>query len=191
MSEFEEALLSRPDHVFISIIACTDDLNSIGYLNYLDINMPRLDICDDYENELVEVRSIQGENCVFTFGDYVTKCILGPIFQNLDKLDEYKISSDNFNQTVKNLKIVNPNTKSNNNDRSNLAKFNIKDTSKLKTRKSSSTDTLKISQTPTKAVYHQDAENKTLSISNSSAVEHVISINISLFQKIRFYFLIT
>ena len=40
--EFRNVFLSRPSIVYTSIVACTDDDGSIGYLNRWDKEMPRL-----------------------------------------------------------------------------------------------------------------------------------------------------
>jgi len=81
----------RPTNVFTNIVACTNDERSIGYLNGLDRELPRLDVVDDYASELAEIRRIKGSNFQFTFGDYVTKSILGSISPDLDRYDETPI----------------------------------------------------------------------------------------------------
>ncbi len=89
--EFKQTLLNRPTNVFTNIVACTNDERSIGYLNGLDCELPRLDVVDDYASELAEIRRIKGSNFQFTFGDYVTKSILGSISPDLDRYDETPI----------------------------------------------------------------------------------------------------
>jgi hypothetical protein len=89
--EFKQTLLNRPTNVFTNIVACTNDERSIGYLNGLDRELPRLDVVDDYASELAEIRRIKGSNFQFTFGDYVTKSILGSISPDLDRYDETPI----------------------------------------------------------------------------------------------------
>lgn len=68
-------------------MACTDDEESMAYLNEADRNINQLDVCDDYLSERKEVLAAQGPNYHFTRGDYVTKAMLGaidPFFDNLD-----------------------------------------------------------------------------------------------------------
>lgn len=86
--EFKQTLLNRPSNVFTNIAACTNDERSIGYLNGLDRELPRLDVVDDYSSELAEVKKVKGPSFPFTFGDYVTKSILGSISPDLDRYDE-------------------------------------------------------------------------------------------------------
>lgn len=86
--EFVETLANRPSYVYTSIVACTDDKFSIGYLNGLDHKLPRLDVVDNYSNELAEVESTQGRSVSFTHGDYITKSLIGSIDPQLDRLDE-------------------------------------------------------------------------------------------------------
>ncbi len=90
--EFKECLKNRPDYVFTNIIACTDDQSSIGYLNGLDKEYARLDVIDDYKSELTEILNVNGADFVFTFGDYITKSMIGSIDSDLDRLDENKTS---------------------------------------------------------------------------------------------------
>ncbi len=73
---------------FVTVLACTDDDDAIGYLNRWDVEIPRLDVVDDYTNERKEVQRAQGRQFAFTFGDYVVKILLGAVVPALDKLDE-------------------------------------------------------------------------------------------------------
>ena len=86
--EFKQTLQNRPSYVFTNIAACTDDDSSIGYLNGLDRELPRLDVIDDYAMELAEIKRKNGPAFQFSFGDYVTKAILGSISSDLDVSDE-------------------------------------------------------------------------------------------------------
>ena len=86
--EFKECLKNRPDYVFTTIVACTDDESSIGYLNGIDKEFARLDVVDDYKSELAEIKMFKGADFPFSYGDYVIKSMLGSIDPELDKLDE-------------------------------------------------------------------------------------------------------
>ncbi len=88
------------DKIFISIVACTDDESCIGYLNDLDKKIKNLDVSDDFYSEKQQILKVQGSKFSFTFGDYITKILLGLINQNMDKLDEVKLSE----QQLKNLR---------------------------------------------------------------------------------------
>ncbi len=94
MNLFMNVLKNRKpiDKIFITIVACTDDDASIGYLNDLDKKIKNLDVCDDYTSEKQQIQKIQGLEFSFTFGDYITKILLGSINQNIDKLDEKKLN---------------------------------------------------------------------------------------------------
>ncbi len=89
--EFEELLRHRPKNVFVSIVACTDDDDAVGYLNKLDRIVPGLDVVDDYTSECAEVRKVQGAKFPFSFGDYVVKTLLGSIDPAMDTLDERRL----------------------------------------------------------------------------------------------------
>lgn len=91
--EFEELLCNRPKNVFVSIVACTDDDASVGYLNKIDRIVPGIDVVDDYGSECAEVRKVQGAKFPFSFGDYVVKTLLGSIDPAMDALDERKLGA--------------------------------------------------------------------------------------------------
>ncbi len=86
--EFKQCLSNRPSNVFSTIVACTNDTNAIGYLNGLDKELPRLDVCDDYRSEFTELRSKRGPQFPFSYGDYIVKTLIGSIDVELDRWDE-------------------------------------------------------------------------------------------------------
>ncbi len=73
---FKQCLKSRPNNVYTNIIACTDDNESVEYLNHWDKTIKYLDICDDYRSERAEVKKAKGQSFPFTFGDYVVKSLI-------------------------------------------------------------------------------------------------------------------
>ena len=87
---FKECLLKREPFVYTTIVACTDDESSVNYLNEWDVELPRLDVVDDYRSERTETLNAQGPTFSFSFGDYVVKSLVGSIDPNLDDIDEIK-----------------------------------------------------------------------------------------------------
>ncbi|CAF1074956.1 unnamed protein product [Brachionus calyciflorus] len=87
---FKKCLLSRKpkDRIFTSIIACTDEDESIEYLNKWDREMYNLDVVDDFRSEKKQIQKVKGSKFSFSYGDYVVKCLLGSIDKSLDKCDE-------------------------------------------------------------------------------------------------------
>ena len=85
-------LKSRAKSVYTTIVSCTDEEDTMSYLNNWDRALPRLDVVDDYKSEKNEVLRVQGRSFRFTFGDYVVKSLLGSIDPSLDNLDEHKLS---------------------------------------------------------------------------------------------------
>lgn len=79
------------DRIFVTFIACTNDLQAVAYLNNFDKKIPFVDVSDDYHSERAEILAIQGKRFVFTYGDYVAKLLMGSIDQWFDKLDEKKV----------------------------------------------------------------------------------------------------
>jgi hypothetical protein len=75
----------------ITIRACTNDKNSIRYLNKLDADESLfLDVSDDYESEKLEIQQVVGREFTFAYGDYILKCLSGSFDAWMDKLDEPK-----------------------------------------------------------------------------------------------------
>ena len=86
--EFIQRVKSKPQNMFLTIVACTDDDASIKYLNVLDRKVPRVDVVDDYRSERNEIQAKKGKSYPFTFGDYVAKILLGSIDPTMDDMDE-------------------------------------------------------------------------------------------------------
>jgi len=94
---FTNTLRNRDyNRVFVSILACSDNKNDIGYLNKLDKDIPKLDVLDDYHSEKKEVQSKQGYNFPYSFGDHIARLLLGPVYPKYDRLDEYKIQPNYY-----------------------------------------------------------------------------------------------
>ncbi|CAF4329063.1 unnamed protein product [Rotaria sp. Silwood2] len=78
----------------VTFIACTDDEESIGYLNKWDKKISNIDVVDDYRSEREEIQKVQGKNFPFSFGDYVVKILMGAIDNWFDTLDEHRVNSN-------------------------------------------------------------------------------------------------
>ena len=75
--------------VFVSVLACTDKEEEIGWLNILDAAVPGVDVLDDYYSELEEVRKGKGPLFPYTFGDHVARYVLGSVFSKYDTVDGF------------------------------------------------------------------------------------------------------
>jgi uncharacterized protein YegL len=91
IKEFYKAVAQRQpiNKIFINIIACTDDDDSISYLNNMDHEIANVDVVDDYRNERNEVKAHFGGQYPFSYGDYVVKSLVGSIDPQLDSLDGF------------------------------------------------------------------------------------------------------
>ena len=91
MQLFVNTLKNRNvDRIFVSILACSDVDEEIGYLNGLDATVPHLDVLDDYSSEKKEVgRKNPGFKDCYTFGDHVARYFLGSIYSKYDSLDGF------------------------------------------------------------------------------------------------------
>ncbi len=83
---FKECLICRPNHVYTTILACTDEENSMEYLNNWDKYIQKLDVVDDFRTERKEVLRAKGINFNFSYGDYVAKCLVGSTDPTVDNL---------------------------------------------------------------------------------------------------------
>lgn len=82
--------LMYPNH-FITIALCTGDERVVGLYNTMDVDIPRVDVMDDYRSEKREITSIQGSSFPFSEADYLLKMLLGPRITLWDNLDEKKL----------------------------------------------------------------------------------------------------
>ena len=82
------------NRIFVNIITCTDDEDSVAYLNRWDVQIPNLDVIDDYNSERKEIKKAKKKQSRFTYGDYVVKSLVGSVDKRLDGTDE-KGNKDN------------------------------------------------------------------------------------------------
>jgi hypothetical protein len=90
---FKQCLVSRPPYVYTTIVSCTDEEETMRYLNHWDSYLPRLDVVDDYKRGKTEILSAQGIGFHFSFGDYVVKSLVGSIDSELDDFDSAKLKN--------------------------------------------------------------------------------------------------
>ena len=88
--QFMSLMRSRHKNVHVSIVACTDDEASMKYLDKLDKKDKTLDVTDDYKSELSQIRKARGNSFRFSFGDYVSKSLLGAVDKSMDGMDQKK-----------------------------------------------------------------------------------------------------
>jgi hypothetical protein len=91
---FKSVLTDRDyENEKITILACSDKEDEIGYLNDFDRNIPALDVVDDYRSEKKQIRKVQGHSFPFKRLDYIIKCLLGSVDKWTDQLDEVKLNA--------------------------------------------------------------------------------------------------
>jgi hypothetical protein len=87
---------------YITVGICTDDEPTIHeYETSLDNGVPHLDVMSAYEEELREIREVQGRRFTFTFQDWTVKFLLGSRVTEWDSLDEKKLSRDQLKEIQK------------------------------------------------------------------------------------------
>jgi hypothetical protein len=90
--------MQRNAKTFTTIVSCTDDDQTMEYLNNWDLTIPRLDVIDDFRNEKLEILRSQGSNFKFSFGDYIVKSLIGSIDPEMDNMDERRAEMDNMDE---------------------------------------------------------------------------------------------
>lgn len=93
---FKKILMEKDDNVYINILACTDDKESMKYLNKWDKEIKNLDVIEGYLSERNQILS-KGKVENFSFGEYVIKALIGSLDENTDKLDEL---SDEYSENL-------------------------------------------------------------------------------------------
>jgi hypothetical protein len=77
------------EKVHISIVACTDEDETMKYLRGWDEEYGTLDVVNDFESEKKEVNKATGGKVNLQLMDYIGKILLGSIVEEIDLLDGY------------------------------------------------------------------------------------------------------
>ncbi len=72
----------------VSILVCSDDRQTVSFLDKLDGESDSIDVVDDYETERSQI--IGRGTKFFSRGDYIAKILIGAVNPKWDKLDEGK-----------------------------------------------------------------------------------------------------
>ena len=71
-------------------MACTDNEDKVDWLRRFDDNERNLDVTDDFESEnrlLERANGVHGFASPLSRGDYICKILLGPVDDEVDKLN--------------------------------------------------------------------------------------------------------
>lgn len=81
-------LMNKGSNVHISFVECTDDEETMEYLDQWDNKIPNFDNTDDYREELRKVKRVQGNSFKFDYNDYVIKILLATFVKYYFNLDQ-------------------------------------------------------------------------------------------------------
>lgn len=95
IDEFKKILMRKPKNVFVNVLACTTNEDTMAYLGNWDEEIDNFDVTDDYESEKELVMKANNNKFEFTYGTYVLKTIIGSIDPDLDNLNEKSNSKTN------------------------------------------------------------------------------------------------
>ena len=73
---------------FVSFLICTDDRESVAYLNEWDQTMTNVDVTDDFTRERERVRQYRGPTFPFSMDDCVVKALVGAIDLQINRINE-------------------------------------------------------------------------------------------------------
>ena len=85
---FANTLSSKNDNVYISMLACSDKDEEVGYLRQLDESVNHLNVQQPYPAEAERVAQVQGPEFPYSPGDHIVRLLLGPVFPQWDELNE-------------------------------------------------------------------------------------------------------
>jgi sugar lactone lactonase YvrE len=88
IAELKSVLENKPKWCKIQILKITDDDIGTTYLDKLDRTIDGVDVTDDYYSVLANVQKNRGTDTPFSFGDYLIKCLIGPLDKKIDEIDE-------------------------------------------------------------------------------------------------------
>jgi len=90
----KQVLLSKPNHMHLSLAECTDNKEHMDFLEDWNRQIPKFDNTEDYPEELTRIRTLQrNPNYKFSYTDYVVKILLATFFSKYFKVDMPSSSS--------------------------------------------------------------------------------------------------
>jgi hypothetical protein len=97
------------NNVHISFAECTDNSEDMQYLDDWDGLLQNFDNTDDYREELIKIKAIQGMQFKFDYTDYVIKILLATFIRWYYNLDQVKVNqNNNYQQYPQNSQIFQP-----------------------------------------------------------------------------------
>jgi len=87
---FRNAIKNRlnPSKNVVNFLVTTDQDTDVEYLDDMDTLIPAVDVTDDYQTELAQIRKKRGHSYQFSRGDYVLKAVIGGASPKIDSQDE-------------------------------------------------------------------------------------------------------
>lgn len=92
---FANILKNKKSNTYVNILACTDDKTTVQYFERWDVEIPNLDITDDFYSECDKIKecdALKNTKTKFSFGDYVIKIMVGSTDPTLDNINQ-KVTS--------------------------------------------------------------------------------------------------
>ncbi|AYV76842.1 MAG: hypothetical protein Barrevirus1_64 [Barrevirus sp.] len=80
-------------NIHISFAECTDNAEDMEYLDAWDGRLKNFDNTEDYREELLRIKTIQGQQFKFDFTDYVIKILLATFVRWFFNLDQVKVTN--------------------------------------------------------------------------------------------------
>jgi hypothetical protein len=86
-------LTNKAPHIHVSLCECTDNDRTMDYLDDFNGRIPNFDNTDDYREEALKIKRIQGNQFRFDYNDYVIKILLASFLTWYFQLDQRRFGA--------------------------------------------------------------------------------------------------
>jgi hypothetical protein len=91
--ELFQLLSGKPGNIHVSMVECTDQKETMDYLENWNRQIDRFDNTEDYPEEIARIRQIQrNPNYKFTYVDYVVKVLLATFLRRYFAVDMVQLA---------------------------------------------------------------------------------------------------
>ena len=96
ISELESVLRNdrKIETTFVNFLICTDDPECIRHLRRWDQSMDNVDVIDEFSAERARIRRRYGNSFPFSFGDHISRALLGAIDPLIDEMNDLVENDD-------------------------------------------------------------------------------------------------
>lgn len=108
LHQLKRCFQNKPSNFHISMAECTDERETMRFLDEWDREIDNFDNTEDYREELELVRQTQGQNFKFTYTDYALKILLATFSKKFFNVDQTNLASSYVQSTYAQSSYVQP-----------------------------------------------------------------------------------